>query len=230
MRSLAGRNKLAATLVLTLATLAASAFAQTNLIYVESNIGSVSSMNSVIGYSNDGSGQLTPLPGSPYLTHGTGVYSPTDHNPFFADGQVITNPEGTLLFAVNGHTNSIAAFNINSDGSLTTVAGSPFSSGGRQPAGLGFADNVLPSNTSVLTVVNKDLDVSQPAGVPNYKTFKVSTSGTLTGIPNSVVTLAAGSSRHRPQSAKTAGWFSRWNSWGQPLPLECCKARAFYHR
>lgn len=174
--------------------LAQCAQAQKNLVYVESNIGSIPSMNSVLGYSNDGTGQLTPLSGSPYLTKGTGVYSPTDHTPFLADGQVIVNPEGTLLFAVNGHTNSIAVFNIGIDGSLTPVAGSPFSSGGRQPASLSIGDNLLPNNISLLTVVNKDSDATQPAGNPSYKVFQVTSGGTLTTVPNSLISLPAGSS------------------------------------
>jgi 6-phosphogluconolactonase (cycloisomerase 2 family) len=173
---------------------AVAASAQLNLVYVESNIGSESGMNSVFAFTNNGAGLLTPLAGSPFLTSGTGVYSPSDHTPFFADQQVIVNQAGTLLFAVNGHTNTIAVFNIDSSGGLSPIVGSPFSSGGRQPASLGLTDGILSDGNSLLAVVNKDSDSSQPAGTPTYKVFTVSSTGTLTGIPSSVITLPAGSS------------------------------------
>src|SRR5581483_851562 len=46
-------------------TTAMAAHAQVNAVYVESNI-STTNNNTIIGFSNDGSGNLTPLPGSPY--------------------------------------------------------------------------------------------------------------------------------------------------------------------
>ncbi len=53
--------------VLTAGTL----LAQINAVYVDSNISS-SKGNAVLGFSNDGFGNLTPLPNSPYLTQGAG--------------------------------------------------------------------------------------------------------------------------------------------------------------
>ena len=98
--------------------------AATSYLYIESNIGQAADQNSILAYSNDGAGNLTALPGSPYFTGGTGVYDPTvGPTEFDADQQVIADKTGRLLYAVNGDSNSVAAFQIGSDGTLTAVAG-----------------------------------------------------------------------------------------------------------
>src|SRR5215467_13809384 len=74
--------------------------AQVNAVYVNGNIGSVSNANVVYGYSNDGLGNLTALPGSPYLTGGTGSAPATGMSLGLQtddDQQVIINNAGTLL-------------------------------------------------------------------------------------------------------------------------------------
>ncbi len=172
--------------------------AQVNAVYVNGNIGTVSNSNVVYGYSNDGSGNLTPLPGSPYLTGGTGSAPATGM--FLGlqtddDQQVIINNAGTLLFTVNGFSNNIAVFDINSDGSLTPIAGSPFTSGGSQPASLGLFDGVLSNGQSFLVAVNKSSDPTQiNPKKPNFQTFTVATDGTLIHNTGSQVTLPIGAS------------------------------------
>src|SRR5215472_17508098 len=109
------------------------ASAQQNLVYVNANI-SVSGQNAVLAFVNDGAGNLTPVAGSPFLTGGTGVSAAGSGAQIDNDGEIIINPEGTLLFAVNGNSNNVAVFKIQSDGSLVAVSGSPFASGGIQPA------------------------------------------------------------------------------------------------
>ena len=171
-----------------------------NLVYVNSNISGAngactSNCNSVVGYSNDGAGNLTLLPNTPYLTGGEGVAWAPGQPDAVVDGeqQLIVNPAGTLLLAVNAHTNTFAVFNINSDGSLTAVNGSPFASGGLEPISLGWANNVLTGNVSMLVVVNKDSDPLQTGGVPNYTTFRVSSTGAVSTNPSgSTYNLAAG--------------------------------------
>src|SRR5690348_4835514 len=54
-----------------LLALALPSVAQLNAVYVQSNISSAG-QNSVLGFSIDTQGNLTPLPGSPYQTGGTG--------------------------------------------------------------------------------------------------------------------------------------------------------------
>ena len=178
----------------TLALFAGTALAQDvkTYVYVESNIGKTEGKNSVFAFSNDGLGNLTGLAGSPYLTGGTGVFDPGGGtSEFDADQEVITNSTGNLLYAVNGHSNSIAAFAINADGTLTTVPGSPYASGGQDPASLGL----LPSH-GIMVVANKNEDPNQDIGgdLPNYTTFARNADGSLTMNAGSTLDLTADSS------------------------------------
>jgi 6-phosphogluconolactonase len=170
--------------------LGASALAQNNMVYVESNIGQTANQNSVYAFVNS-AGKLTQLKGSPYLTLGTGVYS---SNPVFAPGfqadqEIVTNAAGTLLFAVNGHSDTITTFNINSDGSLTLSNTS--ASNGADPVSLGL-DETPPAGT-VMAVINQDADPGQTGGSPNSTTFFVTPAGDLTPVANSTITYPASS-------------------------------------
>ena len=155
-----------------------------DIIWLESNS---TAGNSILTFQNNGTG--TPAFLGSTLAGGIGVYDGTFAlGPFDSDQNLITNHDGTLLFAVNSGSNSIAVFNITATG-LTPVAGSPFPSGGTDPVSLGLLDDVL-------VVVNKDQDPAQDPNLvqPNYTTFRVSPSGALTPIPGSTVTVAYGSS------------------------------------
>ena len=184
-----------AALTLVASVLTCPASAQTkNLLYINSNI-AITGQNSVIALVNDGAGNLSPVAGSPFATGGTGVDqmgSLLFDAPWDADGQVMMNPSATLLFAVNGHSNNIAAFRINSDGSLTAVAGSPFASGGPEPASIAYQDNALGGGVSMMVVANKDSDFYQTPTAPNFTTFAVPPSGALT--KGQTLTLPTGSS------------------------------------
>ena len=157
-----------------------------DVIYLESNS---TAGNSVFAFKFDFAKAPTLISITP--TGGIGVFDKTFAlGPFDSDQNLIENPEGTLLFAVNSGSNSIAVFLINSDGSLTAVDGSPFPSGGSDPVSLGL-------NGTILTVVNKDQDPAQNDNLvlPNYTTFSVSPkNGALTPIPESTVSVAYGSS------------------------------------
>ena len=161
-----------------------------NVVYVESNI-STTNGNTVLGFSNDGNGNLTPLPGSPYLTDGTGVVKAGNGVQTDADGELIVNSAGTLLFAVNEHSNTIAVFNINADGSLSAAPGSPSPSGGQAPASLALRP-VASRNVSILVAVNKDADINQTGGVPKYTTFTVQSDGAMAPNAGSTFNLVAG--------------------------------------
>jgi 6-phosphogluconolactonase (cycloisomerase 2 family) len=183
--------RLIVTAVVCFVVLLASVHAQLNAVYFESNIGSVAGQNSIYGFSNDGAGNLTPLPGSPYLTGGTGVFDPGGlSNSFDADQQIIVNKAGTLMFAVNGNSNNISVFNIAADGSLSPIAGSPFDSAGSDPGSLSLDETATPI---ILAVANKGSDPNQVDGPPNYTTFFVDPTGALAPTGQSV-TIAAGSS------------------------------------
>jgi len=157
-----------------------------DVIYLESNS---TAANSIFAFKFDFTKAPTLISITP--TDGIGVFNKTFAlGPFDSDQNLIENPEGSLLFAVNSGSNSIAVFHINSDGSLTAVDGSPFPSGGSDPVSLGL-------NGNILTVVNKDQDPAQNDNLvlPNYTTFSVSPrSGALTPISESTVSVAYGSS------------------------------------
>jgi 6-phosphogluconolactonase (cycloisomerase 2 family) len=182
----------------------ATARAQLNLVYLESNIGvgsacnpNTDDSNSIYAFSNSG-GVLTQLSGSPYLTGGAGVCDPGNaHTAFDADQEVVIVNDSYLL-AVNGDSNTISSFTINPDGSLTAV-GSPVASGGQDPVSIGVDYNVLTiggSKYSWVGVVNKNEDPNQniSGAVPNFTTFTLSSTGELSPIAGSTVNLAAGSS------------------------------------
>lgn len=155
-----------------------------DIIWLESNS---TAGNSILAFRNTGNGSPTFLTSTP--AGGIGVYDGTFAlGPFDSDQNLITNPEGTLLFAVNSGSNSIAVFRIASGG-LQAVEGSPFPSGGSDPVSLGLKDDIL-------TVVNKDLDPAQNGNLiqPNYTTFRVWPNGQLTAIERSTVSVAYGSS------------------------------------
>lgn len=172
--------------------------AQINAVYLNGNVGTVPNANVVYGYSNDGAGNLTPLPGSPYLTSGTGsapalgtsLGLQTD-----ADQEVVINNAGTLLWTVNGNSNTIAVFNINSDASLTQISGSPFTSGGTEPVSIGLLDNALGNGVGLMAVANKSSDPTQTnPKKPNFQAFTVNSDGSLSHTTGAVVVLPTGAS------------------------------------
>ena len=153
------------------------------IVYVESN---KAAANSILAYQRDAQGRLTPL--GEFPTGGQGVFDLSlDLGPFDSDQDLIVNAEHTLLFAVNSGSDTIAVFNIQADGRLTPVAGSPFPSGGANPVSVGLARETL-------VVVNKAMDPARPAlNQPNYATFHVMPNGALAG-PLSTSPAVSGSS------------------------------------
>ncbi|MEO8737764.1 MAG: hypothetical protein ABI380_14640, partial [Edaphobacter sp.] len=147
-------------------------------VYVESNLSAPNS-NSIYAFQRTSGGNLTRVPGSPFLTGGAGVqYAGFNLGPLDSDQEVITNPEHTLLFAVNAGSDSIAVFRIDEDGSLKPVEGSPFPSGGSDPVSLALYGNVL-------FVANQSGDFARPSTtLPNYTAMRVERNGYLVPIDN----------------------------------------------
>jgi 6-phosphogluconolactonase (cycloisomerase 2 family) len=108
------------------------------VIYVNTN----QFTNSVSALAVAPDGTLTPVPGSPFLTGGTGLLSPNV-------GGVDVVATDQFLYATNAGSDTIAAFTINDDGSLTTVPGSPFPTLGTGPIGI-----VANSTNTLLFVAN----------------------------------------------------------------------------
>jgi 6-phosphogluconolactonase (cycloisomerase 2 family) len=167
------------------------------VVYVESND---PAGNAVFAFQRHDDGSLTPLPGSPFPTGGLGITPTFNLGPFDSDQEVIVNPDHTLLFAVNGGSDTVAVFRINPDGTLAPVDGSPFPSGGSNPVSVGL------SGDDVLCVVNQDQDPGHPGRfLPDYTSFRVSDRGRLLPIPRSTFFVDAGSSPSQALVAPDGG-------------------------
>ncbi len=173
-----------------------------NAVYLESNIGSTSDSNSVLGFSNDGTGKLTALPSSPYLTGGTGIYNPgSTSTALDADKEVLLTPANTnglqYVLAVNGHSNTFTSFTVQSDGSLTQVTGTPVSSNGQDPVSFALGFDLFTGGYSWLSVVNKNEDPAQNQGnknATNVSIFKLNNYGKPQLISVGTLALTEGSS------------------------------------
>jgi pSer/pThr/pTyr-binding forkhead associated (FHA) protein/DNA-binding beta-propeller fold protein YncE len=148
--------------------------------YTETNVASPDA-NSVLALRYR-AGSFRPLQITEYPTGGSGSADLGNRGVLDADQQVIANAAGTLLFAVNQGSDSIAVFQIAADGSLTPVRGSPFASGGTAPASLGISGDIL-------IVANKAQDgVRDLTSVQaNYTTFRVANHGVLSATGSTFV-------------------------------------------
>lgn len=159
---------------------------RSGVVYVVSN-DPVDDGNAVLAYRNDGHGNLTPLPGSPFRTGGTGYASRHElphFGPFDSDQNLVATPDRRRVFATNGGSDTVAVFDVADDGSLRAVEGSPFPSGGMNPVSLGLAGDKV-------YVVNKNEDPGRDMTktLPNYSGFAISTNGQLDAIEGARVEL-----------------------------------------
>ncbi|MBA3912668.1 MAG: beta-propeller fold lactonase family protein [Acidobacteriales bacterium] len=190
------RLSMSAVLGCVLLCCALGAHAQKNLVYINGDI-TATGQNAVLALINDGSGNMSPVTGSPFATKGTGVAGtgdPLADTQWDSEGEIVTNPQGALLYVVNGHSNDFSGFSILPDGSLSLIAGSPFPSGGTQPASIGYKDNALGNGLSLMVIANKDSDPFQKQTAPNYTSFQVSAAGVPTMNPGGKFPQPAGSS------------------------------------
>lgn len=156
----------------------ANANAQGEYLYIQSNAVE-EGQNAIIAYERLEDGAIAPLANRSFLTRGTGLNNDTNGKlgPNDNDTPVIADPDGKRLFAVNGHSNTIAVFDIQADGSLSHVEGSPFSSKGIHPASLSLSgDTLLVANR------NEDphqLNALRGSAVSSYASFQVMENGRL---------------------------------------------------
>ncbi len=151
-------------------------------VYVMSNR-SQPNANSVIAFHYRG-GSLAPVDLQEYPTGGSGAFDQSNSGVLDAVDEIAVNPEHTELFAVNTSSDTIAAFQIAADGTLTPVPGSPFASGGPAPASVNVRGNVLIVANKAVDGVRENLD---PIG--NYASLPIAANGSL-GAPISTVPLA----------------------------------------
>ena len=166
-----------------------------HVVYTETN----DVANVILGFRRDDAGRLTLLPGAPFPTGGKGVIDPSFKlGPFDTDQNVVIDRDRRLLFAVNSGSNSIAVFRIRPhDGSLESVRGSPFPSGGINPVSIGLRGEQI-------VIINQDMDPAQnvPGGLPNIVTRHVTADGRIVKFPDdTAIPLPAGSA---PSQALTA--------------------------
>lgn len=140
-------------------------------VYVESN-GPTAGRNSVLAYRFEGNKLRFA---AEYPTGGTGTVDPGVTGSIDAEGQIAVDRRRRLLFAVNQGSDTVAVFRIGPDGRLTAVPGSPFPAGGKSPAALGVAGDLL-------VVVDKAHDPRREVSEerPAYVTFRIGDDGSLT--------------------------------------------------
>jgi len=121
-----------------------------------------SGSNDVSAFSIDpSSGNLTPVPGSPFPLDSSG--------PSSGGISLAVTPDGRFLMAGNPLAERITSFSIGADGALTAMRGSPFFAGG-QPAGMKASPN------------GKFLAVALLGGVAM---FGIAPDGSLAAVPGS---------------------------------------------
>lgn len=143
---------------------AADASAERRFVYTNDD---VAGPNTVSGFRVESDGTLVPVPGSPFLTGGTG-----SRGGFFASNRVAVFANRDLLFASNSGSNDVSVFRVDRlTGALIPVAGSPFPSGGA--AGLGISLAATPDGRFV---------IAANAGTRNLMVFTVAATGALRPI------------------------------------------------
>lgn len=142
-------------------------------------VGIAVSQNQFLYISDTGGGDIYAFS----IDQTTGVLTAVAGSPYFALGQTSFAPEdlvaGTSLYATS--IDGITGFTIASDGSLTTVPGSPFSSATIGGATLGQ------SNTAPVNYFLYASDFADPNGTISAYTIDPTT-GILTAVPGSFTT------------------------------------------
>jgi 6-phosphogluconolactonase (cycloisomerase 2 family) len=138
-------------------------------LYVNNN----TFVNTVSGFTVNGDGTLTLLPGFPLATGGSGT-----GNVPAEDAAAKIRVIGSYLYVGNFGSKNISAFQIHSDGSLAAVAGQPFSTGSE---GVLLTLALHPSGRFVLC------GSSTPGGSPpnDLSVFSIGSDGSLLPVSNS---------------------------------------------
>jgi 6-phosphogluconolactonase (cycloisomerase 2 family) len=120
--------------------------------------------NTVSAFSvNTGTGQLAAVPGSPFATGARPI-------------GIAVDPAGKFVFVANQAADSISVFSIGANGSLSPVAGSPFTAGNPYGLAVNMAGTVLFAN---------NFPDSQISDLNSVSAFQIDASGALTAIAGS---------------------------------------------
>ena len=131
--------------------------------------------NSIAAFDRHADGTLTPLPGSPFVAGGAGTGASVGSQ----DALRVT-ADGRYLLAVAAGSHEISVLNIDADGALSPVAGSPFSSGGLVPVSIALHENLV-------YVANK----GNGTDGANYTGFTLDDDGRLHALDDSTAPLSA---------------------------------------
>lgn len=161
-----------------------------NVVYIHTN-NPTPGKNAVLGYRRNPGGDLTELPGSPFLTGGTGIENSTEVlGPDDTDQELVATPDHRFLYVTNQGSNTITGFAIQGDGALHPVPGSPFPSGGLQPGSIGIDGSIL----YIVNLGDQNAGASTGTHNPAYKSFVMLPNGSLLPLPWGQPSIAAGSS------------------------------------
>ena len=160
---------------------------QQHVLYVESNV-TAAGQNSILAYDIGTDGSLHPKPGSPYPTGGTGFFdSSFALGPFDNDQNIILSADKTVLYAINGGSNTIAIMHVRPDGSLVPFSRSPVDAHGATPVSLGLHDGTLVTADYAINPAATDSDLA-----PRLNVFAVLPGGALKDLPYTEVYLPPG--------------------------------------
>ena len=157
------------------ATSVSARFAQSTVVghvYVNAN---TAPENTIAAFNRNADGTLTPLPGSPFAAGGAG----TGQGNGSQDALRVT-ADGRYLLAGAAGSNEISVLRIAADGSVSPVAGSPFSSGGLVPVSIALHENLI-------YVANRGNGTEGA----NYTGFTLDDDGRLHALDDSTVPLSA---------------------------------------
>lgn len=158
-----------------------------HVLYVESNV-TAAGRNAILAYDIAADGSLHAKPGSPFLTGGTGFFDSTYAlGPFDNDQNIILSPDGSVLYAVNGGSNTIAVMHVGPDGSLVPFSGSPVDAHGSTPVSLGLHGNTLVTADYAINPAAPASDIK-----PRLNVFSVAAGGSLNYLPYAEVFLHPG--------------------------------------
>lgn len=139
-------------------------------VYVNDN---TAGANTVAGFDRHADGSLTPIPGSPFSTGGSGA-----GHADASQGSLQRSADGRYLLAVDAGSNDISVLRVMPDGSLRIA--DVASSNGGNPVSIAV-------HGSLVYVADAD------ASAPDYTGFTLNSGGRLRAIPGSTVPLPAGS-------------------------------------
>lgn len=124
--------------------------------------------NRILAFARTEDGALAGI-GKPIDAGGLGISAGGSQRlgPLDSDRALAMSPDGTIMYAVNAGSASIAAFHVLVDGRLQALPGSPWPSNGANPVSIGVAgDRVI--------VVDKAVDQRT---LPRYQTFRQTADG-----------------------------------------------------